>query len=189
MSYCYKVFWFIRALFFKFILGKVGFFTIIGKPIFLYNPKRIDIGNKVRIFPNSRFECHNNGRIVIRDNVSIGQNFHVTSTDESLIINSGVIISGNVCITNIDHQYSDIATPVSEQPLIFSETLIGEDSFIGYGAVIQAGTRLGKHCVVGANSTVKGDFPDYSVIVGSPGKVVKTFNHETGLWENVNKNA
>lgn len=66
-----------------------------------------------------------------------------------------------------------------------TDTKIGEGCFIGFGAVIQAGTILGRHSVVGANSVVKGEFPDYSVIVGVPAKVVKSYNIMTKKWERV----
>ena len=68
------------------------------------------------------------------------------------------------------------------QSLVSESTSIGRNSFIGYGSVIQAGTVLGKHCVVGANSVVRGHFPDYSVIVGSPARVIKRYNDETKTW-------
>jgi acetyltransferase-like isoleucine patch superfamily enzyme len=53
------------------------------------------------------------------------------------------------------------------------------------GSAIMAGTRLGKQCIVGANSVVKGEFPDYCVIVGAPAKIVKKYNFETQEWEKV----
>ncbi|QXO65366.1 acyltransferase [Morganella morganii] len=173
MSLFYKVSWYLRAIFLKFFFKKIGNFSIIGKPIFLHNPKKIKIGNKVRIFPGSRFECHNSGEIVILDNVSIGQNFHVISANEPLYIHPGVVISANVCITNVDHEYKDINLSISEQKIIFKKTEIGKNCFIGYGAMIQAGTILGNHCIVGANATVRGIFPDYSIIVGTPGRILK----------------
>ena len=65
------------------------------------------------------------------------------------------------------------------------ETTIGENCFIGMGAAIMPGTVLGKQCVVGANSVVKGTFPDYCVIVGSPAKIVKKYNQHTQIWEKI----
>ena len=100
-----------------------------------------------------------------------------------LRIGNYVTIAANTCITNIDHEYRDIASSVMNQNLLFSETTIGDGCFIGFGAVIQAGTHLGKHCIVGSNSVIRGDFPDYSVIVGVPGRVIKQYNNDTGKWE------
>ena len=85
-------------------------------------------------------------------------------------------------VTDIDHEYEDLNLPVAKQPLKVSKTYIGENCFIGSGAKIQAGTILGKHCVVGTNAVVRGVFPDYSVIVGIPAKIIKRYNLDKKEW-------
>lgn len=60
--------------------------------------------------------------------------------------------------------------------------VIGDDCMIGMNSTILPGTRLGKHCVVGANSVVCGCFPDYCVIVGAPGRIVKLYDFEKKMW-------
>ncbi|WP_217255748.1 acyltransferase [Pectobacterium brasiliense] len=152
--------------------------------MFLMNLRRMHISRRVRIFPGLRAECHGGGKLFIHDNVSIGQGFHVIASAE-LHIGSGCLISSNVFITDTDHTYTDISRPVFEQPNIIKKTEVGENCFIGVGARIQAGTILGKGCVVGANAVVRGVFPDYSVIVGVPGRVIKRYNPETLSWERV----
>jgi acetyltransferase-like isoleucine patch superfamily enzyme len=153
----------------------------IGKPILMRGLKHIKLGRRVRIFPNARFEVHGNGEIDIREDVSIGQGFHITSQG-SLVVNSGTVISGNVVVTNIDHDYEDISVPVLLQRHIVRKTKIGKNCFIGFGAVIQAGTELGDHCVVGANSVVRGHYPDYTVVAGVPAKVIKVYDHSMKKW-------
>ena len=170
-----KPFWGIRAFFYKIVFHKIGALSYLGKPIFITGGKKVEIGSKVRIFPGMRLEVHNKGRVTISDDVVIGQNVHITC-GQSLIIGSKTLITPNVVITDIDHNYTDIGIHVVKQEYITSPTIIGENCFIGAGAVIQAGSVLGKQCIVGANSVVRGCFPDYSVIVGSPAKVVKRFN-------------
>ena len=60
---------------------------------------------------------------------------------------------------------------------IIKDVSIGENSFIGARTVILPGARIGKNCIVGAGSNVAGkDFPDNSVIVGNPAKVVMSTN-------------
>jgi len=53
------------------------------------------------------------------------------------------------------------------------------------GVAIQAGTVLGKQCIVGANSVVRGVFPDYSVIAGVPARIIKRFNFDKNKWEKI----
>jgi carbonic anhydrase/acetyltransferase-like protein (isoleucine patch superfamily) len=57
---------------------------------------------------------------------------------------------------------------------------IGDGSLIGIGAVILNGAKIGKHCLVGAGALVTEgkEFPDGSMILGSPAKVVKTLEPE-----------
>jgi acetyltransferase-like isoleucine patch superfamily enzyme len=44
---------------------------------------------------------------------------------------------------------------------------------------------VGKHCVIGANSVVTHDIPDYSVVVGAPARVIKKYNFDTQRWEKI----
>ena len=57
---------------------------------------------------------------------------------------------------------------------------IGEGSLIGIGAIILNNARIGRNCLVGANSLITEgkEFPDNSLIMGAPAKVVRTFDEE-----------
>lgn len=184
MKHPAKYIWTIRAIFSKLVFGHVGNFTYIGKPTFIEGRKNIKIGNRVRIFPGIRMEAIGEGTIEVGENTAIEQNVHITSM-AALKIGANSTISGNVFITNIDHDYKEIGRSVLEQPLLVSKTEIGENCFIGYGAAIQAGTILGKQCIVGTNAVVRGKFPDYSVIVGIPAKIVKQYDPENMKWMKV----
>ncbi len=179
-----KLFWGLRAIFYAPFFGKMGMPSYLGKPIFLKGIRNVYIGKKVRIFPHLRMETQDGGSIVIEDDVVISQNVHITSAGKLTIGKSSLILA-NVFITNIDHDYSEIGKHVVNQKISVKNTSIGENCFIGMGAAIMAGTILGKQCVVGANSIVKGEFPDYCVIVGSPAKIVKKYNPVTKIWEKV----
>lgn len=179
----FKIFWFLRALLYKLFFGRFGFPSYIGKPVYIGRPKNIFIGNKVRVFPGARLEVvDNDSSITICDDVSIGQNFHATSGGD-LFIGERTTFTENIMITNIDHEYQSLGVHVLSQNHNIKETRIGENCFIGFGAVIQAGTILGTQCIVGANSVVRGHFPDYSVIVGVPARIVKRYNPQTEQWE------
>ena len=179
-----KCFWILRGIIYKVRFEKIIFPSYIGKPIFISNANKIRCGRKLRIYPGARIEIgKNNSKIIIGNNVSIGQNLHMVSYNENLEIEDNVTISGNVFISNCDHSYYDIDTSVLEQPIISKRTTIGEGTFLGYGCVILAGTNLGKHCIVGSNAVVRGSFSDYSVIVGAPARVVKKYNLEKKCWE------
>lgn len=78
-------------------------------------------------------------------------------------------------ITDCDHEYRNISVPVIDQGITQKgQTVsIGHGSYIGINAVIVGNVKIGKHCVIGANSVVTHNVPDYSVAVGSPAKVIK----------------
>ncbi len=179
----FKCFWRLRGLVYKLFFGAYGLPSYIGKPVFIGNFKRIFIGKRVRIFPGARIEVLNDkSSIHFKDNISIGQNLHITSGGY-LIIDKNTTIAENVCITNIDHHYQEVGVHILDQQNIISETYIGENCFIGFGAVIQAGTILGKQCIVGANAVVRGHYPNYCVIVGAPAKVIKRYDEVDGQWK------
>jgi acetyltransferase-like isoleucine patch superfamily enzyme len=52
-------------------------------------------------------------------------------------------------------------------------TNIGHDVWIGVNAIIRPGVRIGHGAIVGAGAVVAKDVPDYAVVVGNPGKVIK----------------
>ena len=100
-----------------------------------------------------------------------------------MVIGENTTISANVFISNVNHSYEKIGQHVIEQDLVYKETVINENCFIGYGAVILPGTNLGKQCIVGANSVVKGIIPDQCVVAGNPAHIIKKYNKETMQWE------
>ena len=69
------------------------------------------------------------------------------------------------------HNFDDLNTPLREQGGTFSKVTIGEDSWIGNGALIMA--NVGKKCVIGAGSVVIDDLPDYAIAAGNPAKILK----------------
>lgn len=178
----YKLFWALRALLYAPFFGKFGLPSYLGRPLFLMGIKKVFIDKRVRIFPHLRMEVHRSGSIHIHEDVVISQNVHITSAGNMVIGKSSLILA-NVFITNIDHDYEEIGKHVVKQEYMIKDTIIGENCYIGMGAAIMAGTKLGKQCVVGANSVVRGEFPDYCVIVGAPARIVKKYDLETGKWE------
>lgn len=119
--------------------------------------------------------------ITIGNDVSIGQNCHITCANK-VIIGNGVSILPNVLITDIEHEYVK-DTSLRHTGLNVGSVEIGDYTTIGMGARIlgRKGIRIGKNVVIGANAVVVSDIPDDSVAVGVPAKVVK--NLEKGSDE------
>lgn len=169
-------------------MRSLGTGSIIRAPLF-WTPEYIEVGDDVLVWPGCRLEgidldtatVGTTPRIVLGDGVSFQQHCHLTAA-RLVEIGSRTSVLFGVMITDTDHRYDTIDQPPGLQPLDIRPTIIGEDCFIGARASIQAGTRLGRHCIVGTNAVVRGTFPDYCVLVGAPARVVKRYDPDCGLW-------
>lgn len=91
-------------------------------------------------------------------------------------------VLGNHCILNsgssVDHDcvLSDYCH-IAPNATLCGNVNIGEGSLIGAGAVVIPGVNIGKWCTIGAGSVVINNVPDYSTVVGNPGKIIK--KHES----------
>jgi len=172
--------------------GKVGPGCRIRRPLFIKNPRFIFLEGHNHIRDGVRMEGVDtwgeerfNPRLLLGDGVSLEQNCHITFASD-LIIGAGTMILFDVMITDIDHGYEAIGVPILEQRIRVNTTRIGGGCFIGSGAKLQAGTILGRQCVIGANAVVRGEYPDYCVIVGSPATIIKRYDPNSGTWLRTN---
>jgi acetyltransferase-like isoleucine patch superfamily enzyme len=121
-------------------------------------------------------------RIKIKRGSYIGRYFHLVAVNE-IEIGENVLIADKVYISDNVHGYEDIASPIIRQKIISKGNVrIGDDSWIGENVCI-IGASVGKHSVIGANSVVTRNIPDFCVAVGAPAKVIKKFNFNTNKWE------
>lgn len=127
--------------------NNLGENCIINAPLTGVCFDRITIGNGV--FINSNFLAMARGGITIEDDVQIAANVQL--------------------ITNNHDPYERYILPCKP-------VLICRGAWIGAGATILPGVRIGKHAIVGAASVVTKDVPDYGVAVGNPAKVIKMLN-------------
>lgn len=176
----------IRGLVYKPFFGHLGIPSLFSKPMKLRGIKHAFIGKRFRIMSGARFEITDGGKLIIGDNCSFGPNLHFSvGGPDALTIGHDVTVSGNVLIANLNHDYQQLNVHSLEQAHLFKTTSIGDYCFIGFGAVILPGTHLGTQVIVGANSVVHGDFPDYCVIAGNPARIIKKYDPATKKWDKV----
>ena len=72
----------------------------------------------------------------------------------------------------------EVGKPVMDCELKYAPIVIKDGAHIGIGAIIMPGVTIGEGTVIGAGSVVTRDIPAYSVAVGAPAKVIKTFVKE-----------
>lgn len=118
------------------------------------------------------------GTVRIGRGSEIGERCRI-SIANSLEIGEKVLLSPNVYMTDCDHEYRNVDIPVINQGIVQKgqKVSIGDGSYIGINSVIVGNVKIGKHCVIGANSVVTKDVPDYCVAVGSPAKVIKNIKN------------
>lgn len=118
--------------------------------------------------------------------------FSRIACDKYIKIGNRVTLAQNVFIADYNHAYEDISRAIFSidgncQGLIRKASdyfnghngiEIKDDTWIGANAVIVGTVVIGKHVVIGANSVVTKDIPDYCVVAGTPAKIIKKYNFE-----------
>ncbi|MEP5151427.1 acyltransferase, partial [Planktotalea sp.] len=97
---------------------------------------------------------------------------------KSIKIGDRVAIGEQVSIRDQQHIHT-IGKGVRDQGFEVAPVMIGANTWIGRGVFIGPGTRIGKDCIVAANSVVHGEFPDGVLIAGAPAKVRKSLSDKT----------
>lgn len=110
---------------------------------------------------------------------SIGRGSLVVA-HESVDIGDDVFIAPYNYVTDQNHSYADLDTPIGRQLPRNSPVVIGDGCWVGAGCVILPGTRLGHHVTVAAGSVVRGEFPDYCVIGGAPARLLRRYDPNNG---------
>ncbi|CYU77618.1 2%2C3%2C4%2C5-tetrahydropyridine-2-carboxylate N-succinyltransferase [Streptococcus suis] len=167
---------------------------LIRLPFYIRGKKYIDFGKQITLGRYCRFDVlgtHESKILSFGDNVVVGDNVRI-SCIEKIRIGKNVLIGSRVLIIDNAHgKYDgqDADTPYTPPNLrtLQSEPIeVGDNVWIGEGAVIQKGVRIGSGCVIAANTVVTKDVPKNSIVAGLPGRIIKQFNSEKNKWEAVN---
>ena len=83
-------------------------------------------------------------------------------------------ISANVGIGLGEHDLIyGTSKALSTRPLLTKKTTLGDEVWIGFGAVVIQGTTIGDGAVIAANAVVTKDVPDYAIMAGVPAKMLR----------------
>ncbi|MEV4682774.1 acyltransferase [Streptomyces kurssanovii] len=119
--------------------------------------------------------------LTLGDGVVLGRGSHVIA-DTRVTIGSDTYCGPYVYITSTNHSYDDPHEPVGKQWPRTDPVSIGPGCWLGTGAVILPGARLGRNVVVAAGAVVRGEVPDHSVVAGAPARVVRRWDEADG-WQ------
>ncbi len=183
--------YYIRRCFYGFVLrllcGKCGARPLADSPLEWFGLKRMSFGDHVDIGYKSWLsvlpptEDRPAPALVIGDGTRLGNFNHIIAAGK-ITIGKDVLTADHVYIADNTHDYSDPDTPVIRQKILsLKETSVGDGCWLGENVCV-FGARIGKHCVIGANSVVNHDIPDYCVAAGSPARIIRRYDLETKQW-------
>jgi acetyltransferase-like isoleucine patch superfamily enzyme/acyl carrier protein len=166
-----------------FSLGYAGSFhsfgahTVIQMPARIDHPERMSIGGGGFIGGGSWLHVlpgHGDGvAIEIGDGISVTGSC-VLSAVSSIRIGKDVSFARNVYISDHTHVYDEAGVPVLAQGITDPKPVeIGDGAWLGENVMVFPGVRIGRGAVVGGNSIVSADIPDYSLALGAPARVVR----------------
>jgi acetyltransferase-like isoleucine patch superfamily enzyme len=120
--------------------------------------------------------------VTIDDGAYIGHFPRITSVGE-VHIGEEALISDRVYISDTGHIYEDVTEPIKRQGLRDGRRVeIGRGAWLGIGAVVVGNVRIGENAVVGANTVVREDVPDFTVVAGNPAQVVRRHDGDSWQW-------
>ena len=138
-----------------------------------------DVSLSAGMVPGQRMVT--NPVIRIGDRCSIGRGSHIVG-HLSIEIGDDVWTGPYIYITDQNHGYTDVGTPIGRQWPVDSTVKVGAGSWLGAGVTVLPGADIGEHVVVAAGSVVRGTIPARCVIAGSPAKVVRFYDDQSGEW-------
>ena len=158
-----------RVLFFRTLFGERGDTRVLPG---------------TRISPSTCIE--HEGELVLADDVFIGH-FNFIEASGGVRIGRGTQVTNVVSIvSHSTHRAVRVAAALSgaelEAAVIRAPVAIGERCFIGPHSTIEAGTTLGHGTLVAAHSRVRGVFPDFAVLSGSPARQVGDTRQLDAPW-------
>ena len=173
---------------------------VIDRPRRIVHPECFTLGDNIYLGPGSLLVAvteypgpENASKdpvttVGFEPNISIGS--RVSSTGglqiaacDQITIGDDVLFATNVNITDALHGYQNLDKPFKSQPMGRIKAIsIGHGCWIGQNVVILPGTHIGDGCIVGANSVVSGEIPNGSIVIGTPGRIVKSWDEQANDW-------
>lgn len=168
--------------------GSFGEGTVIGfPPGAVFGERSIRVGSGTLIGPDVTLSAGmgpgqqmvTDPVVRIGDGCLIGRGSAIVG-HLSIDIGDDVFFGMNVYVTDQNHGYEQLDVPIGRQSPSEVAVRIGSGGWVGSGAVILPGSDIGSHVVVAANSVVRGQVPDRSVVAGVPARVVRRWVPTSG---------
>jgi acetyltransferase-like isoleucine patch superfamily enzyme len=138
-----------------------------------HNGGPITLGDRVAILRDSILETGEGGSITIGAETYIHPRCQLNAYLAAIEIGARVLIAANTAFYVHNHSIL-FGKPIMQQPLEYKGPIrVGDDAWLGTGAVVLGGVTIGEGAVIGAGSVVINGIPPYAVACGAPARVVK----------------
>jgi len=148
-------------------------FVFLGRHLELQIARRGEVrfGRFVWIGDKSKIRCHE-GVVEIGAKTVIGQECTI-SAYQRVRIGEQCVIADRAMFIDFDHGVVEVERPIRLQGIYKRDVEVGSNVWIGYGACILRGVRVGDNAVIGTNSVVTRDVPANAVVGGVPARVLR----------------
>jgi acetyltransferase-like isoleucine patch superfamily enzyme len=131
----------------------------------------VRFGRFVWIGDGSKVRCHE-GVVEIGAKTVLGQECTI-SAYQRVRIGEQCVIADRAMFIDFDHGVVEVERPIRLQGIYKRDVEVGSNVWIGYGACILRGVRVGDNAIVGTNTVVTKDVPANAVVAGVPARVVR----------------
>ena len=139
----------------------------------------IEFGRFVWIGDGTKIRCHE-GVVQIGAKTVMGQECTI-SAYQRVRIGEQCVIADRAMFIDFDHGVVEVDRPIRKQGIYKRDVEVGNNVWIGYGACILRGVRVGDNSIVGTNSVVTRDVPANAVVAGIPARVIRMRETPTEL--------
>lgn len=151
--------------------------SILHRPLWLYGMPHIAVGAGVLALPGCWIAVEEVAWGAQEPVLSIGDRVgirpYVTiSASERIVIEDDVVIAAYSSLIDSDHTYAAGRPNIMANPTVTAPIHVGRGTWIAERVAVLRGARIGRCCIIGANSVVRGEIPDFSIAVGAPARVV-----------------
>jgi acetyltransferase-like isoleucine patch superfamily enzyme len=148
-------------------------------PLFLGKRLQIQIGRRGRVRfgrfvwvgDGTKIRCHE-GEVVIGAKTVLGQECTI-SAYQHVHIGEQCVIADRAMFIDFDHGTAEVERPIRVQGIYKRDVDVGSNVWIGYGACILRGVKVGDNSVIGTYAVVTRDVPANAVVGGIPGRVIR----------------
>ncbi len=131
----------------------------------------IRFGRFVWIGDGSKIRCHE-GAVEIGEKTVIGQECTI-SAYQRVRIGEQCVIADRAMFIDFDHGVVEVERPIRVQGIYKRDVEVGSNVWVGYGACILRGVRVGDNSIIGTNAVVTKDVPANAVVAGMPARVIR----------------